>query len=91
MALTLWCQKMMSEKLKGCKEALRESLSLYFIKYNGVWAAYTKEEDSVDLLLSKESLKETILVPIEKLIVYHYMLMHSHGCNGVRFSMRKLQ
>ena len=62
----------MSEKLKECKDALQESLSLDFVEHNGVLAAYTNKK-IVEWLLSKESLKETILVPNEKLIVYHYV------------------
>ena len=63
----------MCEKLKEHKEALQENLSLDFVEYNGVLAAYTNVKKTVEWLLSKESLKETILVPNEKLIVYHYV------------------
>ena len=60
-------------ELKERKEALQESLSLDFVEHNGVLAAYTNVKKTVEWLLSKESLKETILVPNEKLIVYHYV------------------
>ena len=63
----------MCEKLKECKDAIQESLSLDFVEHNGVLAAYTNVKKTVEWLLSKESLKETILVPNEKLIVYHYV------------------
>ena len=58
----------MCEKLKECKDALQESLSLDFVEHNSVLAAYTNVKKTVEWLLSKESLKETILVPNEKLI-----------------------
>ena len=63
----------MCEKIKEQKEALQETLSLNFAEYNGVVAAYTNVKNTVEWLLSKETLKETILVPKEKLIVYHYI------------------
>ena len=58
----------MCEKVKECKDALQESLSLDFVEHNSVLAAYTNVKKTVEWLLSKESLKETILVPNEKLI-----------------------
>ena len=63
----------MCEKLKVQKEALQESLSLNFTEHNGVVAAYTNAKNTVEWLLSKETLRETIMVPKEKLIVYHYI------------------
>ena len=56
------------KKLKECKDALQESLSLDFVENNSVLAAYTNVKKTVEWLLSKESLKETIPVPNEKLI-----------------------
>lgn len=50
------------------------SICLYFVfNPNSVLAAYTNVKKTVGWLLSKESLKETILVPNERLIVYHYV------------------
>ena len=63
----------MCEKLKEQKEALQESLSLTFTEHNGVVAAYTNVRNTVEWLLSKNTLQETIMVPKEKLIVYHYI------------------
>ena len=63
----------MCEKLKEQKEALQESLSLTFTEHNGVVAAYTNVRNTVEWQLSKNTLQETIMVPKEKLIVYHYI------------------
>ena len=63
----------MCEKLKVQKEALQERLSLNFTEYNGVVAAYTNVKNTVEWLLSKETLQQTIMVPKEKLIIYHYI------------------
>ena len=63
----------MCEKLKVQKEALQQSLSLNFTEHNGVVAAYTNVKNTVEWILSKETLRETIMVPKEKLIVYHYI------------------
>ena len=52
---------------------LFKKASLDFVEPNSVLAAYTNVKKTVGWLLSKESLKETILVPNEKLIVYHYV------------------
>ena len=62
----------MCEKL-NCVKMLFKKVSLDFVEHNGVLAAYTNVKKTVEWLLSKESLKETILVPNEKLIVYHYV------------------
>jgi len=59
------------EKLKECKDALQESLSLDFVEHNGVLPAYKNVKNTVEWLLGKEFLKETILIPKEKLLVYH--------------------
>ena len=56
----------MCEKLKVQKEALQESLSLNFTEHNGVVAAYTNVKNTVEWLVSKETLRETIMVPKEK-------------------------
>ena len=61
------------EKLKEQKEALQESLQLTFTEHNGVVAAYTNVRNTVEWLLSKQTLQETIMVPKEKLLVYHYI------------------
>ena len=63
----------MCEKVKTQKEALQESLSLNFTEHNGVVAAYTNVKNTVEWLLSKETLQETIMVPKEKIITYHYI------------------
>lgn len=63
----------MTEELKEQKESLQESLSLKFVEFNGVIAAYTDIKKTVQWLLSKETLESTILAPNEKLIVYHYI------------------
>ena len=63
----------MCEKLKVQKEALQEKLSLKFTEHNGVVAAYTNVKNAVEWLLSKETLQETITVPKEKLLIYHYI------------------
>ena len=63
----------MCEKLKVQKEALQESLSLTFTEHNGVAAAYTNVRNTVEWLLNKKTLQETIMVPKEKLLVYHYI------------------
>ena len=55
------------------KVALQERLSLNFTEYNGVVAAYTNVKNTVEWLLSKETLQQTIMVPKEKLIIYHYI------------------
>ena len=60
------------EKLKEQKKALQESLSLTFIEHNGVAAAYTNVRNTVEWLLSKKTLQETIM-------------MRSHGCSKVTF------
>ena len=64
---------MTCEKLKVQTEALQESLSLNFTEHNGVVAAYTNVKNTVEWLLGKETLQETIMVPKEKLIIYHYI------------------
>ena len=63
----------MCQKLKVQKEALQESLSLTFTEQNGVVAAYTNVKNTVEWLLSKKTLQETIMVPKEKLLVCHYI------------------
>lgn len=63
----------MTEELKEQKESLQESLSLKFNEYNGVIAAYTDVKKTIEWLLSKETLQNTILVPNGKLILYHYI------------------
>ena len=67
----------MCEKLKEQKEALQESLSLTFTEHNGVVAAYTNVRNTVEWLLSKQTLQETIMVPKEKLLVYHYIASYA--------------
>lgn len=61
------------KKLKVKKEALQESLSLTFTEHNGVVAACTNVKNTMEWLLSKKTLQETIMVPKEKLLVYHYI------------------
>ena len=68
-----WYPKVTCEKLKAQTEALQESLSLNFTEHNGVVAAYTIVKNTVEWLLGKETLQETIMVPKEKLIIYHYI------------------
>ena len=63
----------MCEKLKVQTEALQESLPLNFTEHNDVVAAYTNVKNTVERLLSKETLQETITVPKEKLIIYDYI------------------
>lgn len=51
----------------------RRPLQESFIEHNGVVAAYTNVKNTVEWLLSEKTLQETIMVPIEKLLVYHYI------------------
>ena len=82
----------MCEKLKVQREALQESLSLNFTEHNGVVAAYTNVKNTMEWLLSKETLQKTIMVPKEKLLVYLYIdALPWNGCSGVRSVMGKQQ
>lgn len=56
-------------KLKVKKETLQESLSLTSTEHNGVVAAYTNVKNTVEWLLSKKTLQETIMVPKEKFLL----------------------
>ena len=80
----------MCEKLKVQKEALQESLSLTFTEHNGVVAAYTNVKNTVEWLLSKKTLQETILVPKENYL-FITTLTHSHGCSGASSLQEKQQ
>ena len=81
---------MTCEKLKEQKQALQESLQLTFTEHNGVVAAYTNVRNTVEWLLSKQTLQETIMVPKENYL-FITTLMHSHGCSGVSFLLEKQQ
>ena len=63
------------EKLKVKKQALQGSLSMTFTERNGVVAAYRTQmlKTLWNGYLAKKTLQETIMVPKEKLLVYHYI------------------
>ena len=63
----------MCEKLKEDKQSLQEKLLLDFSEHNGVLAGHTNVKKTVEWLLSKDSMKKTILAPNGKLILYHYI------------------